>query len=56
MTETTKTATCPEIAINRQDMTTKRIETAYTLLLEWIVKKGKTHSPVELDSILMTPL
>ena len=56
MTKTTETETCPEIAINGKETTTDRIETAYTFLLEWLVKKGKTRSPVGWAGILTTPL
>ena len=41
MTEATETTTCPKIAINGQDPTTERIETAYTFLLGWLAKKEK---------------
>ena len=56
MTNTNETTTCSKITINGQDPTTKRIETAYTFLLEWLVKKGKTHIPMGWAGILTTPL
>ena len=56
MTKSTETTICPKIAINGQDPTTERIKTAYTFLLGWLVKKGKTRSPVGWASILKTPL
>ena len=56
ITEAADTTTCPKIAINGQDPTTERIETAYTFLLGWLVKKGKNCSPVGWAGILTTPL
>ena len=56
MTKSTETTICPKIAINGQDPTTERIKTAYTFLLGWLVKKGKTCSPVGWAGILTTPL
>ena len=56
MTEATETITCLKIAINGQDPTTKRIENAYTFLLGWLIKKGKTCSPVGWADILTTTL
>ena len=56
MTKSTETTICPKIAINGQDPTTERIETAYTFLLGWLVKKGKNCSPVGWAGILTTPL
>ena len=55
MTETTETSTCCKIAINGQDPTTEWTETAYTFLLEWLVKQGKTRSPVGWAGILKMP-
>ena len=56
MTEATETTICQKIAIKGQDPTTERIETEYTFLLEWLVKKGKTRIPVGWAVILTTPL
>ena len=56
MTKATEITTFLKIVINRQDLTTERIETAYIFLLEGLVKKGKTRSPVGWASILTTPL
>ena len=55
MTKATETTTCPKIAINGQDPATERIKTAYTSLLVWLVKKGKTRSPVGWAGILKMP-
>ena len=54
MTDTTntKTATCLNIAINRQDPTTNRIEAAYTFRMAWMVIKDKARSPVGWAGIL----
>ena len=56
MTEATETTTCLKITINRQDLTTKRTETVYTFLMGWLIKKGKTCSPVGWVGILTMPL
>ena len=56
MTEATETTTGPKIAINGKHPTTELIETAYTFLMGWIAKKGKTRSPVGWAVILTTPL
>ena len=56
MTKATEITTFLKIVINRQDLTTERIETAYIFLLEGLVKKGKTRSPVGWAGILTTPL
>ena len=55
MTKATEITTFLKIVINRQDLTTERIETAYIFLLEGLVKKGKTRSPVGWSGILTTP-